>query len=173
MRWNIHAYLFIGHFSFLFYESSLHSFIPFVFIDGIIFFKSMICRNSYCRYFPQFDICISVWFIRLFALKKVLKEIYLLFSHSYYLPLPFLKWFMALFFHLIITVCDPVFRWSHWLVITHACFTSLCPVTPTHRVPMELRLLSLSLVSPWASLCRPVVPVLCRLTHNTGFKVSY
>lgn len=116
MRWNIRAYLFIGHFSFLFYESSLHSFIPFVFIDGIIFFKSMICRNSYCRYFPQFDICISVWFIRLFALKKVLKEIYLLCSHSYYLPLPFLKWFMALFF-----TFNSYSLWSSFSVIPLTC----------------------------------------------------
>lgn len=32
VRWSIHAYLFIGHFCFLFYEPSLHSFIPFFYL---------------------------------------------------------------------------------------------------------------------------------------------
>lgn len=100
-----YVHTFIGHFYLLFYELFLHAFSPFF---HLWFIFNLICRNSscikysssviYCRYFPQFDICLSLLFIMLLLSRMFWRNFYFLCSHIY----PFLYcscsglWLMAL-----------------------------------------------------------------------------
>lgn len=82
-------------------------FMPFLHFSTWFIFN-LICRNSscikysssviYCRYFPQFDICLSLLFIMLLLSRMFWRNFYFLCSHIY----PFLYcscsglWLMAL-----------------------------------------------------------------------------